>query len=206
MVCETGVVSNITTRNLGISMDDKNFRAVPYFVLEVVATEPTYEDKFRAWVKENDVKKGDRFVITKGHWEESNETGCIARSGLYGTKGTIKRVSSEYRCFINAELDDGRPLTVPYYAIKIIKEPTYTERQEAWIEKHNLKAGDKVAVLRKAVSSENGWDTVWESRMDTFVGTVLQYEEALKAVGIVLRAPDGRRWAFPYFALGVVKE
>ena len=51
-------------------------------------------------------------MLLKGHWEANKDTGCIARL-VYGTKGNQKS-ENEYRCFLNAELDDGTPLTVPY--------------------------------------------------------------------------------------------
>lgn len=81
------------------------------------------------------------------------------------------------------------------------KEQHYLNGQAMFIEEHNLKIGNKVRVLRKAVNYELGWPTVWSDKMDKQVGaelTIKQFEDMYgKTHGIRL---NDDFW-YPYFVL-----
>ncbi len=47
---------------------------------------------------------------------------------------------------------------------------SYEQRQKEWVQKNDLKIGDKVKVLRKAKSYEGGWNNSWCLYMDSTVG------------------------------------
>ena len=77
----------------------------------------------------------------------------------------------------------------------------YGDLAGAWIRDNNVKVGDYVKITRKAQDYENGWDNVWSSEMDEYVGKIVKvlrtdiYEE-----GISLSC-SGTCYFFPYFVL-----
>ena len=77
----------------------------------------------------------------------------------------------------------------------------YGDLAGAWIRDNDVMAGDYVNITRKAQDYENGWDNVWESKMDEYVGKIVKvlrtdiYEE-----GISLSC-SGTCYFFPYFVL-----
>lgn len=85
------------------------------------------------------------------------------------------------------------------------KQPTYAERQAAWVKEHGIKPGSKVRVIREAESKEDGWRNTWERPMSGSVGETLTV--ALIAPGnngIQLQENVG--FVFPYFVLEPAKE
>jgi len=72
----------------------------------------------------------------------------------------------------------------------------------------NLKAGQKVKVLRIAKDYENGWDFVWASVMDKYAGKILEIKEDEKTGrGVKLFTPDKNDFCyFPNFVLELVED
>jgi len=97
-------------------------RFIPYFALEVVSTEPTYEDKFRAWVKENNVKVGTKVRVARTFLENEDGGRCFAHDDLVGKTGIIQNICPHS---LDIDMDDGGARDVPYFALEVIKEPTY---------------------------------------------------------------------------------
>lgn len=86
------------------------------------------------------------------------------------------------------------------------KAATYIEQQDEWIKTYNVQVGDKVRVIRKAKTNENGWGDVWDCEyMDPSVNKVLEVVETKGIAGISLDC--GRvNCCFPYFVLEKVEE
>lgn len=85
------------------------------------------------------------------------------------------------------------------------KQPTYAERQAAWVKEHGIKPGSKVRVTRVAASHEDGWGNTWERLMSSSVGETLTVVRlSLRNNGIQLLERGG--YVFPYFVLEPVKE
>lgn len=75
----------------------------------------------------------------------------------------------------------------------------YEAEQQAWVDKQHVRVGDKVTVLRKAKSGENGWNNEWMDYMNSSLGLQFQVKE-ITPTGIVLE--DGVWNAdYPYFVL-----
>ena len=86
------------------------------------------------------------------------------------------------------------------------KETSYEERQAEWMKANNIKVGDKVKVIRKCKSGENGWDDTWLRIMDIAVGKVLKIIGEPRTLGILLEVEGFSRGAyFPYFVLEKVE-
>jgi hypothetical protein len=84
----------------------------------------------------------------------------------------------------------------------------YQERQDDWVEKNNIKVGDKVRVLRKANDFEGGWYNIWNSGMDEFIGqeSVITMISSI-FLGIKLRClRQTLYYSFPYSVLKKVSE
>lgn len=87
------------------------------------------------------------------------------------------------------------------------KEPSYEERQAEWVKANNIKVGDKVKVIRKAVKDyENGWGSTCNVHvMDSAVDKVFKIVNSHYRKGILLRIGIDDYW-FPYFVLEKVEE
>lgn len=84
------------------------------------------------------------------------------------------------------------------------KELSYVERQSKWLADNNVKVGDKVRVVRKAQSREDGWGNAWVEDMDDWVGKVFKVDRIYSDDGI--RLVDSHSWwVFPYFVLEKVE-
>lgn len=80
----------------------------------------------------------------------------------------------------------------------------YIALQREWVEKKGLKVGDRVRILRKAIDFENDWMGVWCTKMDGYVGKVVNVL-AIYSGDIIIGA-DGYRSLCPYFVLEKVTE
>ena len=77
----------------------------------------------------------------------------------------------------------------------------YGDLAGAWIRDNDVKAGDYVKITRKALDYENGWNNVWDPKMDKYVGrTVMVLRTDTLEEGISLSCPD-TYYSFPYFVL-----
>lgn len=86
------------------------------------------------------------------------------------------------------------------------KELSYAERQEKWIEENDLNKGDRVRIIRKADSKEDGWGSYWNSDMDEAVGKVGTVCYILPCFsGIEVDVPDVGIFFYPYFVLKKVE-
>lgn len=82
-------------------------------------------------------------------------------------------------------------------------EKSYEERQREC----GLKVGDKVKILRKVVSFEDGWDNYWSEGADTWVGKTGVIIGDSKVVGLkVFLEEEDNWWYFPYFVLEKVED
>ena len=81
-------------------------------------------------------------------------------------------------------------------------EKSYEERQREC----GLKVGDKVKILRKVVSFEDGWDNYWSEGADTWVGKTGVIIGDSKVVGLKVFLEEDDWWYFPYFVLEKVED
>lgn len=89
------------------------------------------------------------------------------------------------------------------------KEPSYAERQARWLAENCIKKGDKVRIIRKAESREDGWQTLWNPDMDETVGkvgTVSHISANFRECGIDVDVPDVGEFLYPYFVLEKVEQ
>lgn len=88
------------------------------------------------------------------------------------------------------------------------KKLYYVERQDTWLADNGIKVGDKVRVVRKAESLDDGWQTVWNPDMDEAVGkvgTVSHIPANFRGCGIEVDVPDVGEFMYPYFVLEKVE-
>ena len=127
----------------------------------------------------------------------------IEQEGLHSRLGEIDLDSaSPFR-------DDCLPFT--YFlpekeeSTEKTEKKSYEERQDEWLKANNIAGGDKVRIVRKAESYEDGWDNNWPARMDDEVGKVGFVVEDNGDKGIVVDTENGH-WSYPYFVLEKVKD
>lgn len=97
----------------------------------------------------------------------------------------------------------------PYVCIIRKKESSYVERQDKWLADNDIKVGDKVRIVRKAGSCEDGWDNIWRLNMDEAagkVGTVSRISANFREWGIEVDVPDVGPFRYPYFVLEKVEQ
>lgn len=88
------------------------------------APEPTYVERQAQWVKENNVKEGTKVRVTRAFTE--NEDGCLCwtHGDLVGMTGSVcKHGVLSYNLVVT--MSDGNVRAIPYFALEVIKEPTY---------------------------------------------------------------------------------
>ena len=86
------------------------------------APEPTYAERQAQWVKENDVKAGTKVRVTRTFAEDEDGSCCWAHNDLVGKTGVVDNISllNLLICMDNRSIK-----TVPYFALEVIKEPSY---------------------------------------------------------------------------------
>ena len=87
----------------------------------------------------------------------------------------------------------------------VIKEKTYKERQDEWLRANGIREGDKLRIVRKAESHEDGWDDTWEPGMNNEVGNIGHVVVDNGDKGIAVYAKCGS-WNYPYFVLEKVED
>ena len=87
------------------------------------------------------------------------------------------------------------------FSCMIVKRITYGDLERKWVKDNDVKAGDYVKITRKAQSFEDGWDNVWSSEMDEYVGKIVKVLRTdIPGEGISLSC-SGSCYFFPYFVL-----
>ena len=172
----------------------------------------SYEERQEKWIARNCVKIGDRVRVlqkyepkTCGDW-----VGAFWIDQMNGyVKKTGKIVCIE-ECGIQVDFGDDPTVKYwfPYSVLRKEKEmkKSYEERQDEWINKNDLKIGDKVRVIRKAESDEDGWLAVWATGMDAVVGKAGVVKRFLGNIGIRVSFDKKLSWSLPYFVLEKVVE
>lgn len=90
-----------------------------------------------------------------------------------------------------------------YSCLIVKKKEPYAERAKKWIEDNGLKKGDYVKVTRTAENYEDGWNYVWDSRMDNSVGKILRVEEVITYKEYIVLEDS---FGYPYFVLEKVEK
>lgn len=88
------------------------------------APEPTYADRQAQWVKENNVEEGTKVRVTRAFTENEDGSRCREHDDLVGMTGVVSEygIGSHY---LAVDMSDGSMIAVPYFALEVIKEPTY---------------------------------------------------------------------------------
>lgn len=94
---------------------------------------------------------------------------------------------------------------VPGTSAEKIEKESYEERQDEWLKANDIAGGDKVRIVRRAESHEDGWDNTWTAHMDDDVGKVGFVVEDNGDNGIRVDTENGC-WSYPYFVLEKVKD
>ena len=113
------------------------------------APEPTYAERQAQWVKENNVKVGTKVRVTRTFTEDEDGSCCWAHDDLVGMTGVvIDDCIASHNLVV--DMSDGSARVIPYFALEVIKEPTYRPfknaeefkpYREKWLRyKHNIDA------------------------------------------------------------------
>lgn len=173
----------------------------------------TYEDVVTAKdVLTGHVKKED--IIGKKGWfldyiPQDMSLNTLMR--LAGNPHTLKDINPSISClFISDETIDGNVYSyfIPEKeaselepAGPKLREKTYEERQAEWIKANNIKEGDKVKILRKAESHEDGWNDIWVGNEVGKIGVI----DVIHSDNIRVRTNTENHW-YPYFVLEKVED
>lgn len=87
-----------------------------------------------------------------------------------------------------------------------VKEMNLQEAYKVMQANCGIEVGDTVRVLRKAEEDEMGWNNVWSSGMDKFLGKLGKAERFGEA-GVRVYCEELKDWfSFPFFVLELVKK
>ncbi len=159
-----------------------------------MAEKYTYQDVI---IDPND----ERVEIGAEYYFALGAQACIDRANndSRGTRLQAINGLGEYRPFISDDEKD-----YPFIIRK--KEPSYAERQDKWLADNGINKGDKVRIVRKAGSHEDGWDNWWEEGMDDWVGKVFEVCSFHSESGILLVNGSNSWRSFPYFVLEKIEQ
>ena len=113
------------------------------------APEHTYAERQAQWVKENNVKVGTKVRVTRTFTEDEDGSCCWAHDDLVGMTGVvIDDCIASHNLVVDMSYGSAR--VIPYFALEVIKEPTYRPfknaeefkpYREKWLRyKHNIDA------------------------------------------------------------------
>ena len=88
------------------------------------APEHFYTDCQAQWVKENNVKVCTKVRVTRTFTEDEDGSCCFAHNDLVGMTGSVCKHGIHPNNF-GVTMSDGNVRAVPYFALEVIKEPTY---------------------------------------------------------------------------------
>lgn len=89
------------------------------------APEPTYAERQAQWVKENNVKAGTKVRVTRTFTEDEDGSSCCGRDDLVGMTGVVREDDGITSHNLGVDMSDGSMRAIPYFALEVIKEPTY---------------------------------------------------------------------------------
>lgn len=124
---------------------------------------------------------------------------CIDYANRGVRERTLKRIDeSLYNPFIGDEKD------YPFIIRK--KEPTYEERQAEWVKANDIKAGDKVRILKGFVGDTKDIPYGFTYEMEKLIGKTLEVKGVGKKYIKVFDENKHFHWAWPYYCLEKVEE
>jgi len=119
-----GHVEEIKRRCIKVAIDGTPLYFLsPYTALEVV-TSPTYAERQAQWVKENNVKGGTKVRVTRTFTECEDGSRCCEHDDLVGMTGSVCEYVIPSHS-VRVDMSDGSVRAIPYFALEVIKEPTY---------------------------------------------------------------------------------
>ena len=127
----------------------KNKQGYPS-VLFYPAQEPTHEELFEEWIRENDVKEGTHVKVVK-HFGADVNSGIVygtddgKKKYIYGSVGTIDKLCTYCA---DVKFSDGKVWDCPHTALEVVKE----EKQEDIADTLNEAQKE---YLKKCVEKEN---------------------------------------------------
>jgi len=152
----------------GISLKLGNF-VFPYTMLTRIKKINfiSYEKRQEEWVKDNDIKKGDKVKVSYACVENGWEHLLPEMNKYIGKEFRVKRVSIS-----GIILDGDSGMHMYPYSMLVKVSMTYRERQDDWVKDNDIKIGDLVKILRKAGTREDGWKNSWIPSMNSRVGEI----------------------------------
>ena len=140
--------------------------------------------------------------ITRTFTEDEDGSCCFAHNDLVGKTGVVSEDGIAYND-LRVDMSDGKSKLVPYFALEVIKEPTYKERQAEWVKDNNVKEGTKVRFTKNFTNGEDGSWCCEHKRAKGMEGVV----EYTKDDCLTVLVPYfGGLWNVPFTALEVIKE
>ena len=88
------------------------------------ALEPTYAERQAEWVKQNGVKEGTEVRVTRTFTEDEDGSCCWKHDDLVGMTGTVDEYGIGSHN-LGITMSNGNFIAIPYFALEVIKEPTY---------------------------------------------------------------------------------
>ena len=224
-VGKTGVVRYIRDRDkfVGNGIDVKTGKEwwnYPFYVLEKVKSvgevelaenDYSYEEAQEEFIAFHSLKVGDKVKVLRT--AKTKEMGWaehwFADKDLFvGKVGIYKGNNGKEGLRIDVPDLSWHTFRFPFFVLEKVADVgaamstnySYEEAQKEFVKFHNLKAGDKVKILRKSTRGEMGWEVLWSSRMDTAVGKTAEVID-ISSLGVMTKEPGSNLWIYPFFVL-----
>ena len=168
------------------------------------APKTTYAERQAQWVKENNVKAGTKVRVTRTFTNNEDGSCCFRHDDLVGMIGVVSEDGIASHNLV-VDMSDEKMRFIPYFALEVVKEPTYAERQSEWVKQNDVKIGTKVRFTRGFDDNEDGSGSCRHRDAKGHEGTVERTEHKIVWVTMDGESTENS-WASPYTALEIIKE
>jgi hypothetical protein len=162
---------------------------------------PTYAELQAKWIKENGVKVGDKAKLVRS-WEKG-EKGIT-----FNSIGTPIKINNNVlitflandRVGIRSITGNADTYFVPYFALELIKEPSYAELQVEWLKNNKLSIGDYVE-FKAWKYGEKGFDRPCADALEDVCKLLKFYSNEFECINVEKSCNSDYLWHIPYFAI-----
>jgi len=167
-------------------------------IIEREVKELDYAERQANWVKENNVKVGDKVKVMRSIVDCEEFTWPNTwNSTMEANIGNILTITS----WFSQGIRHTGSYAYPFFVLEKVIEPTYQERFEAWVKENNVKVGMKVKVVRKNTEKDT-WHISSREETNKYIGS----EVKILSLTLTGKISIGNCILVPYSMLEIIPE
>lgn len=186
----------------------------PYSVLrKEKEVKKFYIERQEEWADKNQIEVGSTVRVIRRAKQGEDGWRAVWAEGMdaiVGEAGVVKGFVGD--AGVRVRFNEKFSWSLPYFVLEKVEskekemKKSYVDRQAEWVKKNDIKIGDKVRLIRKAESGEDGWPNVWPGKVDEWAGKILKVKEISGGNISCYNFEENDWFNFPYFVLEKVIE